>query len=463
MRLGPASLSARLLLSVSVLLLVFFGATIAVLDKAFVAAGENSREEILDGYLMQILAEAEPANDSGLRLPVDLVEARFNSIGSGLYAELLAAGDNLAWQSRSALGLTLPTGDAPPPGEHRFSREVLQDGTPLLALSLAVQWEFADGSLQPYVFRVFESLDAFNAQVAEYRRNLFRWFGGVAIIMLLAIGLLLRGLLQPLRKIETEIGEIEEGKRRSLSEHYPTELNGVASNLNLLIDSERARSNRYRYTLDNLAHSLKTPLAAVRSLLHDSADTGSAAKINEQVERMDEIVRYQLRKPAANSDSLVLKPVDVGHEIARLTDGMQKVYRDKAPQIETGIADGMVFRGDTGDFLELAGNLLDNACKWCASRVRLTVQPLSGGSSGLASGMVLTVEDDGPGIPDDAAEALLQRGTRLDESTPGHGIGLAIVKDVACSYGGDLKIGTSPLGGAAIVVTIPPVSGARGA
>jgi two-component system sensor histidine kinase PhoQ len=444
-----------------VLLLVFFGATIAVLDAAFVAAGEAAREEILDGYLMQMLAEAEPSGDNALRLPVDLVEARFNTIGSGLYAELQGDDDGVAWQSRSALGLTLPASDAPPAGEHRFSRERLQDSTPLLALSLAVQWEFADGSLRPYVFRVFESLDAFNAQVSDYRRNLFRWFGGVAIIMLLAIGLLLRSLLKPLRKIEAEISEIEEGGRLSLSERYPTELSGVASNMNLLIDSERARSNRYRYTLDNLAHSLKTPLAAVRSLLNDADDPRVGGKINEQVERMDEIVRYQLRKPAASPESLVLKPVAVAHEIARLTDGMSKVYRDKAPHIETEVADGMHFRGDTGDFLELAGNLIDNACKWCKSQVRVAVKPAVDKPGGAASGMILSVEDDGPGIPADAADALLLRGTRLDESAPGHGIGLAIVADLARSYGGELKIGDSSLGGAAIIVTIPPVSAAR--
>jgi two-component system sensor histidine kinase PhoQ len=108
-------------------------------------------------------------------------------------------------------------------------------------------------------------------------------------------------------------------------------------------------------------------------------------------------------------------------------------------------------RGDSGDFLELAGNLVDNACKWCAARVRVSVA-VADKSSG---GMRMTVADDGPGIPAEAAEALLQRGTRLDESTPGHGIGLAIVKDIAQSYGGELTIAQSDLGGAEITVTIP--------
>jgi len=452
------SLSSRLLVSVSVLLLLFFGATIAVLDTAFSEAGEQARRDILDGHLVVLLGAAEP-NDAGeLMLPKRLREPRFESIGSGLYAELRDTDSAVLWRSRSALGLEIPVGVAPDLGNHLFAREALEDGTPLLTLSLAVQWEFADGTLKSYVFKVAESLDSFNAQVAGFRRQLFGWFAAVAFTMLLAFSMLLRGLLKPLRQIETEITEIEEGNRASLSGEFPTELTGVARNMNLLIDSERARSDRYRYTLDNLAHSLKTPLAAMRALFSDWHTEEFSGRANEQIDRMDEIVRYQLRKPAASAaEKHVLKPVPVEKEVARLVEGLRKVYHDKNPDFEVRIESGMQFRGDTGDFLELAGNLLDNACKWCERRVRITVVPSVGGKA-IASGMVLTVSDDGPGIPKDAADALLQRGMRLDESTPGHGIGLAVVKDIAHSYGGQLSVQTSKLGGAEIMVSIPPLS-----
>jgi len=328
-------------------------------------------------------------------------------------------------------------------------------------LSLAVEWEFDEGASKSYVYKVAESLDSFNSQIGKFRRQLFGWFAAVALTMLLAFSFLLRSLMKPLRKIETEIGEIEEGSRVSLSNAFPTELTGVARNMNLLIDSERARSDRYRYTLDNLAHSLKTPLAAMRALLNDRQSEQFGDRFDEQIERMDEIVRYQLRKPAASvADNLVLKPVPVEKEVTRLIDGLRKVYHDKGPDFEMRIEAGMQFRGDTGDFLELAGNLLDNACKWCERRVRITVVP-SADARAIASGMVLTVSDDGPGIPQDAADALLQRGMRLDESTPGHGIGLAVVKDIARSYGGRLSIGKSDLGGAEITVSIPPVASTK--
>ena len=453
-----SSLSARLLVSVSVLLLLFFGATIVVLDTAFRKAGEQAQDDILDGHLMAMLAAAEPTEAGVLGMPPDMPEPRFGTIGSGLSAEIRDDEDEVVWRSRSALGLEVPVGVVPDDGNHLFLDEALTDGTPLRTLSLAVQWEFPDGELRPYIFKVAESLESFNAQLSRFRQQLFGWFGLVALVMLLSISILMRRLLQPLRRIETEIGEIEEGKRASLSGQFPTELVGVARNMNLLIDSERARSDRYRFTLDNLAHSLKTPLAAMRALLNDREAAGFAGRYNEQIDRMDEIVRYQLRKPAtAAANNLVLAPVRVEAEVKRLVDGLHKVYLDKNPVIDVMIDDGIRFRGDTGDFLELAGNLLDNACKWCKSQVQISIKAAVDDDA-IASGMTLTVADDGPGIPEDAAEALLQRGTRLDESTPGHGIGLAIVKDIARSYGGDLTIETAAIGGAKITVTIPPIS-----
>ena len=449
-----SSLSARLLISVSVLLIIFFGVTIVVLDTAFRSASEQAQADILDGHLMAILAAAEETDDGMLELPPDLQEPRFGNLGSGLYAELRDDQGELVWRSRSSLGIELPRGEAPQSGVRLFLDEVLADGTPLLTLSLAVQWELTNGELRPFVFKVAESLDSFNAQIAQFRRQLFSWFAAVALIMLLALSVLLRRLLRPLRQIENEIGEIEKGERASLSAQFPTELTGVARNMNVLIESERARSDRYRLTLDNLAHSLKTPLAAMRALLNQDKSDSFSDRFNEQIDRMDEIVRYQLRKPGTSrADSLVLTLVPVKAEIERLVDGLRKVYHDKEPDIETQISNGMKFRGDSGDFLEIAGNLIDNACKWCTGKVRVTVRPSVTGKSDGA--MILQVDDDGPGVPDNAVDALLERGTRLDESTPGHGIGLAVVKELAESYGGQLIIGKSELGGAEFRVTIP--------
>jgi two-component system sensor histidine kinase PhoQ len=388
-------------------------------------------------------------------MPPDLHESRFGNIGSGLYAELRDDRGDIVWRSRSALGIEIPSGGQLESGVRLFLDEVLADGTPLLTLSLAVQWEISDGEFRPFVFKVAESLDSFNAQIAQFQRQLFGWFAAIALIMLLSISVLLRRMLRPLRQIENEIGEIEQGKRASLSDRFPTELTGVARNMNMLIDSERARSDRYRVTLDNLAHSLKTPLAAMRALLNHGESETFNERYNEQINRMDEIVRYQLRKPAASrADNLLLQQIPVKQEVKRLVDGLRKVYHEKKPQIETEIDEAMRFRGDSGDFLEIAGNLLDNACKWCQRCVHIAVRPPAGTQAG-DGGMQLIVSDDGPGVPENAVDELLLRGTRLDESTPGHGIGLAVVKELAESYGGGLEISQSGLGGAEFRVTIP--------
>lgn len=449
-----SSLSARLLFSVSLLLLFFFGVTIVVLDTAFREAGQQAREDILDGQLMMLLAAAEPNIYGELEIPVDLRESRFSNIDSGLYGELRDDSDEPVWRSRSSLGLNIPYGTPPALGTHQFSRLELADGTPLIALTLSVEWELANGEAKPYTFSVAESMDSFNRQLARFRRQLFGWFAAVALIMLFSISLVMRVILRPLRRVEEEISDIEGGRRQELSGGYPTELMGVARNMNLLVGSERARSERYRHTLDNLAHSLKTPLAAIRSVLGEQSHSGEKQRIEEQVDRMNDIVRYQLRKPATYaSETFGMKAVPVGKELSRLVDGLNKVYTEKAPTVELIVPENAKFIGEPGDFLELAGNLLDNAYKWCKSRVRLTIESIDGAADGA---MRITVADDGPGIPADIATTLLERGMRLDESAPGHGIGLSVVKDLAASYGGEVSIGDSEWGGAEISVTVRP-------
>jgi two-component system sensor histidine kinase PhoQ len=449
-----SSLSARLLISVSLLLVFFFGMTIVVLNSAFREAGEEAQQDILDGQLMALIAAAEPNVDGELEMPPDLSEPRFGNLGSGLYGALTDDSNFPVWTSRSALGTYVPYGEQPSPGQRTFSRIELEDGTPLMALSLHVQWELASDDLKHYTFSVAQSLDSFNAQLAGFRRQLFTWFGAVALIMLFSISMVMRGLLKPLRQIESEISDVEGGNRQSLSDDFPDELSSVARNMNLLIGSERGRAERYRNTLDNLAHSLKTPLAAIRAVLTEQRSSEVTEKIEAQIERMNDIVRYQLKIPAARSKKFGVIALPVKKELKKLVDGLHKVYKDKNPSIDVDLADGIVFRGESGDFLELAGNLLDNACKCCEAAVKLTIAPLSVGKG--SGGMRIIVEDDGPGIPEEARAPLLERGMRLDESAPGQGIGLAVVTDIAASYGGTVTISDSTLGGAKISVTVNP-------
>ncbi len=442
-----------MLVSGMLLLVIFFGVIVAVLDSAFRSAALEAERDLLDSRLIMLLAAAEAGDGNELVLPIDLPEPLFGTPASGLYGAIVRRDGQLVWRSDSTIGVEIPWGVMPGTGERSFRQIGLPDGTPLLALSMGIDWEFADGTARSYVVHVGTSLDSMNAQVASFRRQLLVWFGLVAVLLLASLAILLRWLLRPLARIESEILEMEGGDRAALSSGYPTELAGVARNLNQLIDSERARTERHRRTLQDLAHSLKTPLAAMRSLL-DAGD--DRAGMEEQLSRMEEIVRYQLSKPLAGAGvTLGAEPVPVEPELRRLADGLRKVYRDRDIQCDVEVEAGLRFYGDRGDLLELAGNLMENAHKWGRSRVRVTAAGAAQ-STAFRRGLVLTVEDDGPGIPDGGEAGLLERGRRLDETKPGHGIGLSVVVELAGAYGGTVEVGRSALGGAVVTVRLPP-------
>jgi two-component system sensor histidine kinase PhoQ len=251
--------------------------------------------------------------------------------------------------------------------------------------------------------------------------------------------------------MEREIHQVEEGRSDTLGAGYPRELFGVATNLNALLVGERKRVARYRDTLGNLAHSLKTPLAVMRSRLtaEDSARTVSA-----EIDRMSGIIEHQLKRAAASGGALLGQaPVEVAQVAAELRGALLRVYADKDLVIELAIAPGAQFVGDRGDLTELLGNLLDNACKWCRGRVRLTAGVDESG--GPRERLKLVVEDDGPGISAQDRDRVLGRGVRADEKVPGHGIGLAMVQDTVDLYGGRLAIDASPLGGARFSLSLP--------
>jgi two-component system sensor histidine kinase PhoQ len=170
--------------------------------------------------------------------------------------------------------------------------------------------------------------------------------------------------------------------------------------------------------------------------------------MQEQIAHMDHIVSYQLQRAATAGRLRLTAPVPLRPVIDRLIESLNKVHRDKQVQVVADIEAESCFHGDEGDLMELLGNTLDNAYKWCRQRVRI-----SAGSDG--GSLILRIEDDGPGIGASDAELILQRGVRSDERVPGHGIGLATVRDILQAYGGDIVIARNPLGGADIRLRLP--------
>ena len=449
---GPVSLTRRVLLGATLLLGVFFGFAFVALDEGFSRAAEHALEDLLESQVLGLLTAADPGPQRQLVLPDALPEARFSRPGSGLYAQVTEADGETVWISASATGLRLPAPAPKSPGRILFRSVELDDGTELLSASLRVEWEFDDGSLRDFIFSVSSSLEGYRAQIKRYRKRLGTWFLLLTLIFVAAQLAALRFLLRPLGQAEREVRQVETGERESLSGGYPSELGALAGSVNTLIEGERARTQRFRQSLDNLAHSLKTPLAVMRSQL-EGGETG-AEQIQEQLDRMQGIVDYQLRRAASGAATLSRERTRVAPMVGDIVEALKKVYADKSPEIISEVDDDTEFPGERGDLAEILGNLLDNACKWCRRRVKLEVRPIAPSGSARA-GLRIVVEDDGPGMPVAETDRLVQRGARGDEQVPGHGIGLAVVRDLVEPRDGELAISVSTLGGTRIEVRLP--------
>jgi two-component system sensor histidine kinase PhoQ len=452
----PRSLSTRLLASVSVLLVLFFGLTILALDVIFRDLSERAIRDRLEVQVLALLSASEEDVNGGLR-PQQLAEARFDNPGSGLYAEILRSDGYPSWRSNSLTGTGLEFPAQLKTGERRFGELRRGDGSPVLAFSMGIDWQFSNGELRPFIYSVAEDLEPYYAQLNRFRGTLFGWFGVLMLVLLGALAILLRRLLAPLRRVEREIEAIEAGRMSELGGGYPRELLGITTNLNALLRSERERLARYRNTLGNLAHSFKTPLAVMRNLLGSSArELPVAAQLDEQVGRMDDIVKYQLKRAAVSGGTgLGTAPVDVNDMLRSLRAALLKVYVERGIECDLIVSDGCTFVGDREDLTEIAGNLLDNAFKWCRNRVRFVAQPISDPAA-RRDGLLLVVEDDGPGIPAEERERVLERGARLDERVSGQGIGLSVVRELVQLNGGTIEIAESALDGARIQVRFPP-------
>lgn len=452
-----ASLSTRLLSSVTLLLLLFFGLTILALDFVFRDLSERAIRDRLEVQVLAMISASEETAAHDLIPSAQLTgSSRFANPGSGLYGEVRRLNGAPAWRSDSLAGTQLLFPDNLSPGRRSFGMLKLASGSPVLALSVGVRWEFDDRRVGDFVFSAAENLEPYHAQLRQLRVQMFGWFGVLLLLLLAALAFLFRSVLSPLRRIEAEIGAIEAGELAELGDGYPRELRGVTSNMNTLLRSERERMARYRNTLGNLAHSLKTPLAVIRNLLQgpELKGVGVAQQLDEQVERMDGIVRYQLKRAAASGGTgLGSAPILVGDLLTPLRAALLKVYADRDISCELNVAADAQFVGDREDFTELAGNLLDNAFKWCRHRIRIAAAQLQV-SDTRRRGLQLVVEDDGPGIPLDERTHVLERGARLDERVSGQGIGLSIVRDLVEVSGGTVEIGESELGGARICVRL---------
>lgn len=440
------SLNQRIIFSASLVLVIFIALATLALDRAFYESARSARQERLLGQVYLLIAAAEVDRDGKLSLSPALSEARFSLPGSGLYARITDQDGKPVWHSSSAVGVAAPFQDRLAAGEKRF------DTLPsYFVQSMGVNWVVGQGHFG-FTFSVSEDLAEFNAQIRRYRQSLWIWLAALAVLLLLAQVVVLRWGLRPLRGVARELNAIESGSQEKLQGVYPKEIKRLTDNLNSLIQHERTRQIRYRNALGDLAHSLKTPLAVMRGALSGDREQ-LPATIEDQVARMDSIVAYQLQRAATSGmKNPMATPVPIRPVMEKIVAALNKVHREKNVSVEIMVPDGLAFSGDEGDLMELLGNLADNAYKWCRSKVSM--------GAVIRDGLLtITIEDDGAGIAPSQAENILQRGVRADETVPGHGIGLAVARDIAEAYQGTIGAGRSSLGGALIQVDFAnPVS-----
>lgn len=431
-------------------LLLGFSAT--MLNHAYQRSLRTAERDALHGQIYILLGAAEPS-ESGLQLPPVLSEPRYSSVNSGLMAWVINTKGAMQWRSRSSELVhpdDMPTvTTAFSPGRVQFFSAWIEDRE-YYAISYDTIWDINDKE-RGYRFIAMHSRQPMLNELEAYQKRLWKWLGGLAFLLIVVQTLVAKWGLSPLRKLAADLEKVEEGLKQ-LPGAYPAEIQPVTDNLNRVLRSERAQRERYRNTLSDLAHSLKTPLAVIRGQLenkqHLSAESLAHA-IDEQVSRMSAIVDHQLRRASAQvtqanrSSSVQVKPL-----VERLARAMQKVYQSKSIQLRLDIGEHLVFHGDEADLMELLGNLIDNACKYGRHSVAISAQQ-------QGRDLVVSVEDDGPGVEADVQQTILTRGARADTATPGQGIGLAVAVDILSSYGGSIDIFRSKLGGAGFTIRIP--------
>ena len=452
-----ASLQTRLLLVTIGVLAVGLGAVGWMLDRSHKAAVRAGAEQQLRNIAYGVLGAADEQGGSIVvateQLAPGLVKA-----GSGLYAFVDVVGRGVAWRSPSATvrGFDFPENTLPRrpgPGEHVFARE----SAVRFAFAYTVIWEPSNTRATIWVFA---DSAPYREQIAGFRRNAAIGLVGALLAFVVIQFAAVRWGFAPLRRMVARIRALEAGDRADIGDDYPAELDGLARNLNRFVAYERENRERYRRAMDDLAHSLKTPLAVLRNTVRD-LQSGVAAVFGEQLGRMETTVAHQLARAVAARPMLPVAPLALLPLAARITRALQTAYEEKGVTVDAswqhgdGAQDHCAARVDESDAMDLLGNLLENAFKYSRSQVRVSLDE-------APERVALVIEDDGDGIPPAKRQAVLQRGARAQEDVAGQGIGLAVVVELAATYGGSLTLAESDLGGLAARLELPAaVNGGR--
>lgn len=418
------SLKIRIFSAALLALLLFIPLAAYALERAYVASLGQAMLERMRVQTLTLISEFEVYNNIS-SMPEVMINGQFNIPESGLYG--VVSNNNLViWKSLSSMNWPVPEFPSLPKiGEDQFL-QVTQNSKHYFLHSYTAEFSSPAG-FQTYSFHVFQDRSSFDAEVIHYRTTLWYWLGIISILLLALLVFSFFTALRPIDRLVNEILHIEKGDTDRITDQYPPELEKLKSNLNHLLTTEENQRQRYKNSLGDLAHSLKTPLA-VLSGLPELPEQGKAP-----VEQINNIIQRQLKRAVAGTGSRWNQKTAIKPVTNKLVGAMSKVYRDKELIFKVEMNEDLGFYGDETDLMEILGNLLDNACK--AAKSEIIIQ-----ATQTQKRLHIGVADDGPGIPEDKRQMLIERGKRLDSYQSGQGIGMALVADLVSAYEGQLNI-----------------------
>jgi signal transduction histidine kinase len=446
----PTSIALRLISAAAVWVAVMLIAGGLLLSNLFREPLEKSFDQRLGFLLESLIAAVELAPNGTASQRQPLGEPRFLRQYSGWYWQVARIEDRVSLiRSRSMWDFEIPVNAAP-----SAAGSYAMDGPLGARLRVLERRITQDGVPGTYQFVVAADRKDLIAAIEAFDRTLLWSLGILGIGLLLSILLQVRYGLLPLKRIGMALSNIREGRAERLDGDFPAEVRPLADELNGLLDHTSGVLERARAHVGNLAHALKTPIAVLTNE-GDQPGVDTPRVLREQAGLMRRQVDHYLARARAVGQAPLLRGTSrLEPVLGALARTLEKIHADRAVTIDISVTADLAFRGEQPDLEEMLGNLLDNACKWAGGRVTLNAEAVaSPGAGGLQ--IRLLVDDDGPGIPLELRDEIFERGRRGDESRPGSGLGLSIVRDIATLYGGMVTLETSPLGGLRAVLVLP--------
>jgi signal transduction histidine kinase len=451
------SLSLRLIIAAAVVSLVLLAIASVVLGQLFQQALERNFDARMRAVLDSLSANVFPGTDGSPQLTGNMADTRFTLPESGwnwqvippkpLQKPLLSP--SLLDQPIVAKSDLLAKRDEEGVATFGFRNAAKQQ---LRGLEQQIKFKNFEGD---YSFLVTGNYDELSDEIQAFARALYLSLGLLGLGLLGAIFFQVRYALRPMVEMQKKLTDIRAGKVEMLEGNFPTEMQPVADEMNLLIQSNFEIIDRARMQVGNLAHALKTPISV---LTNEARDTPGplAVKVKEQVNVMrDQVNMYLDRARRAARAQTIGAATDVEPVLQSLARTLQRINADKGVEISVTCTPGLRFRGERQDLEEVVGNLMDNACKWCKGKVQARGTLLTQAGDDGRPRILIEVDDDGPGLPPEQRAIALKRGQRLDESKPGSGLGLNIVTETVAMYVGKVELDKADLGGLRVKLMLP--------